>query len=635
MLTELVKQEPRLAGRPDAARRGVPGGRPQRRGDHVARGGGARQPAAAIRRSPTSTRASGAGPMRRPPTSRRCSASPRSFDLRVALRVDAAERRRAGRHREGARRRCARPSRIRATDERALVSAVAGRAPHAATRRGRSDGAPADRAEQPEPARLLRARRGARGAAAVPGGRRRARPAIADVPRRRQTPAFALGMLLPHLGFAYQELGQYDKAIATFEEARKLAPNDPALTGYLIQAQLAAKNYTAAAELARAGARRASRRPAARAPRGAGAAPERQGRSGRRRCSRSCVQKHGDDPRRLHRAGAGLHRRRTAARRRSRCCRTRRRSSRPRRASPSSSARCSRSRRSYAEAEAAFRQFIAHDPEQRRRAQLSRLHAGRARRAARRVGRISSSGRWQIEPDNGSYLDSLGWAYFKDGQLDLADEQPASAPPTSSRPTPSSRITTATCCSSSAATTRRSPRGRARSPATATRSIAATSTGRSAPPGRSSQDDEPCARRRSPLASRRRSLTASVRRAADEAARRARARRRPTPPRRSPQATRRLPRRLHAHRRGRASADRSAAGASARRLLGRPRGARVGAARGAAPFGQPIFIFVATATTRRCCCRATAGSSSTAVPATVLEAVDRRAARRRRPAARR
>ena len=39
--------------------------------------------------------------------------------------------------------------------------------------------------------------------------------------------------------------------MATFEEARKLAPNDPTLTGYLIQAQLAAKNFTAAAELAR------------------------------------------------------------------------------------------------------------------------------------------------------------------------------------------------------------------------------------------------------------------------------------------------------------------------------------------------------------------------------------------------
>jgi tetratricopeptide (TPR) repeat protein len=25
-----------------------------------------------------------------------------------------------------------------------------------------------------------------------------------------------------------------------------------------------------------------------------------------------------------------------------------------------------------------------------------------------------------IDPDNGSYLDSIGWAYFKDGKLDLA-----------------------------------------------------------------------------------------------------------------------------------------------------------------------------------------------------------------------
>ena len=29
----------------------------------------------------------------------------------------------------------------------------------------------------------------------------------------------ALGMLLPHLGFAYQELGQFDKAIQVFEDA--------------------------------------------------------------------------------------------------------------------------------------------------------------------------------------------------------------------------------------------------------------------------------------------------------------------------------------------------------------------------------------------------------------------------------
>jgi len=63
---------------------------------------------------------------------------------------------------------------------------------------------------------------------------------------------FAVSMLLPHLGFAYQELGQFDKAIATFEMARKIAPNDPSVTLYLIQAQLAAKNYYNAAELAHA-----------------------------------------------------------------------------------------------------------------------------------------------------------------------------------------------------------------------------------------------------------------------------------------------------------------------------------------------------------------------------------------------
>ena len=76
----------------------------------------------------------------------------------------------------------------------------------------------------------------------------------------------------------------------------------------------------------------------------------------------------------------------------------------------------------YADAEAAFRQALAARPGARAVAQLSGLHAGRARRAADRVGRATSSGRSQLEPDNGSYLDSLGWAYFKDGKLDLAEQ---------------------------------------------------------------------------------------------------------------------------------------------------------------------------------------------------------------------
>src|SRR5262245_61832438 len=69
--------------------------------------------------------------------------------------------------------------------------------------------------------------------------------------RSGQDPASTLGLLLPHLGFAYQQVGQYDKAVSTFEEARKLAPDDPAILGYLIQANLGAKNYSVAADLAR------------------------------------------------------------------------------------------------------------------------------------------------------------------------------------------------------------------------------------------------------------------------------------------------------------------------------------------------------------------------------------------------
>src|SRR4029079_3395248 len=47
---------------------------------------------------------------------------------------------------------------------------------------------------------------------------------------------------------------EHDKAIATFEEARRLAPKDAAVASYLIEANIAAKKYPAALELARAAA---------------------------------------------------------------------------------------------------------------------------------------------------------------------------------------------------------------------------------------------------------------------------------------------------------------------------------------------------------------------------------------------
>ena len=88
----------------------------------------------------------------------------------------------------------------------------------------------------------------------------------------------ALGMLLPHLGFSYQQLNRFDEAIATFEEARKLAPEDPTVAGFLIQANLSAKRFRSGHRAGARRPRRLSRGNPVRAARVAGAAPERQGR---------------------------------------------------------------------------------------------------------------------------------------------------------------------------------------------------------------------------------------------------------------------------------------------------------------------------------------------------------------------
>ena len=79
---------------------------------------------------------------------------------------------------------------------------------------------------------------------------------VAETAASRPT-AFDVSILLPHLGFAYQELGQHDKAIAAFEEARSLSPKDPAVAGYLVEANIAAKKYGAAVDAAQRRRRRA------------------------------------------------------------------------------------------------------------------------------------------------------------------------------------------------------------------------------------------------------------------------------------------------------------------------------------------------------------------------------------------
>ncbi|HET6955375.1 MAG TPA: tetratricopeptide repeat protein, partial [Vicinamibacterales bacterium] len=74
----------------------------------------------------------------------------------------------------------------------------------------------------------------------------------------------------------------------------------------------------------------------------------------------------------------------------------------------------------FAEAETAFRQVLARDPENAIALNyLGYMLAERGERLDESVGYLKRA--LQVEPENPSYLDSLGWAYFKADKLDLAE----------------------------------------------------------------------------------------------------------------------------------------------------------------------------------------------------------------------
>jgi tetratricopeptide (TPR) repeat protein len=236
--------------------------------------------------------------------------------------------------------------------------------------------------------------------------------------RSGQTSAIALGTLLPHLGFAYQQVGQFDKAVSTFEEARKLAPSDPALTGYLIQANLAAKRFVEAADLARA----------ARADQPDNLALARLEAEALRQSGRAdqgvallegVVQKNTDDPD----AYIALSQLYSDANRGAQAVKLLQDAQLKFPAESSLTfqlAAVLEKQKKHAESEAVFRQLIAKEPEHAQALNyLGYMLADRGEKLEESVGLIQRA--LQIDPDNGSYLDSLGWAYYKIGKLDLAE----------------------------------------------------------------------------------------------------------------------------------------------------------------------------------------------------------------------
>ena len=227
----------------------------------------------------------------------------------------------------------------------------------------------------------------------------------------------ALGVLLPHLGFAYQELGQVDKAIATFEEARRVAPNDERLTTLLIQALISAKRFPQAVELAH-GAREGRpddlrlARLEARALRESGRVND-----GASLLS-ELVQRNADQPA----AYVTLAQYYVDANRAADAIKLLQ-SAQAKFPTDTSftfqlGAVLDRQKR-YAESESVFRQLVVREPENA--PALNYLGYMLALRGARLDESIDLIRRaLKVDPDNGSYLDSLGWAYFRGGKADLA-----------------------------------------------------------------------------------------------------------------------------------------------------------------------------------------------------------------------
>lgn len=344
-------------------------------------------------------------------------ASPRSFDLRVSLAtmlMNTGNRADLLRSRDVLREALA----TRATDERALAQL-----------------SQAERRSGDAPAAEATARRVIAQNARNPRGYFVLSEALEDqrkfqgvvdalapaIPQFRGTAdgAFALGMLLPHLGFAYQELGQFDKAVQTFEDARKLAPNDPSMVTYLVRAHLAARNFTAAADTARAA--RAQRPDDLRLANLEATALRRGGKVDQGVATmEEFLQRQPGDPE-AYVAMAQVY---SDANRGAQAVRVLQEAQAkfPTETGISFELGAVLDRqKKYAESEAVFRQLLSKEPDNAAALNyLGYMLAERGERLDESVDYIKRA--LAIDPDNGSYLDSIGWAYFKDGRLDLALE---------------------------------------------------------------------------------------------------------------------------------------------------------------------------------------------------------------------
>lgn len=245
-------------------------------------------------------------------------------------------------------------------------------------------------------------------------------PAMAQFrPKAAGDSTYEASMLLPHLGFSYQQVGQYDKAIAAFEEARRISPDDPTLSGYLVEANLAAKRYGPAVEIARAAS--AAHPDDIRLQRVYAQALRRSGKTDQALALlQGTLAKHGGDPA-VHVALASVY---AEANRPAEAIRILESAQVKFPADNSIAFELGAvfdKQRRYADAEGVFKRVLDRDPENAAALNyLGYMLAERGERLDESVGLLTKA--LQIEPENGSFLDSLGWAYYKADKLTLAED---------------------------------------------------------------------------------------------------------------------------------------------------------------------------------------------------------------------
>ena len=227
-----------------------------------------------------------------------------------------------------------------------------------------------------------------------------------------------IGSLLARIGFAYQGLGEFDQAIATLEEALELSPTDVAFEAQLGQAYLVASRFPEALEVVRGAQQRHANnlslsRLEAQALDGLGQFEQAVS------VLKSAVDTHEDAPI-AYVALANLYGEAGEFDEAHGVLETAGKKFSENTLILFQLGAVFERQRQYGNAERAFRQVLAQDPQHASALNyLGYMLADRGERLEESVDLLQRA--IEIDPHNGAFLDSLGWAYFKLNRLDLAE----------------------------------------------------------------------------------------------------------------------------------------------------------------------------------------------------------------------